>query len=252
MTSAPRRSPAPGMRSAVVHLARGAARCSRSRPGCEHSALDVAISSLFFDAERKLFVGKRSGLFELLGHQAARGLPDRGRRRRRRRRRRAPRSVPRFGPGARAPSRSPSRCVLTPSVISVLKSSTAAHCPHSVDVFGGEADYARRARRSVLGRIAGSRPGAACRARMPAPATPCSASTSPAGPPAFAAGAGSASASASPPGSCSAPCASRRARTSRARRCGRLTVAWTIAALVFAPLLWGRRAGAKRATSALA
>jgi membrane-associated PAP2 superfamily phosphatase len=106
----------------------------------QHSALDVAISGVFFDPKAQRFLGERSGLFELLGHQAARGLP-------------VAVGVVALGVavGSRwRPSLRPLRwlavalalaLVLTPVVISLLKSSTAAHCPHSMDVFGGRFDY---------------------------------------------------------------------------------------------------------------
>jgi membrane-associated PAP2 superfamily phosphatase len=132
--------PSPDRRRAALHLLVLPLGLALAAWLLQHSPADVAISSLFFDAEQKLFVGKRSGAFELLGHQAARALPVVVG---------VAAIAVALGSAVRASLR-PWRLIaialaasllLTPSVIGLLKASTAAHCPHSVDVFGGEADY---------------------------------------------------------------------------------------------------------------
>jgi membrane-associated PAP2 superfamily phosphatase len=246
MTTPPPR--VPGVRSAVVHLLVLPLGLALAAWLLQHSSLDVAISSLFFDAEQKLFVGKRSGVFELLGHQAARGLPIAV-------------GVVALGVAVGSAFRASLRpwraraialaiaLALTPSVISLLKSSTAAHCPHSVDVFGGQADY--RAERD--GPFWAASPAAAGRCL-----------------PSAHAGAGYALLALYFMGWAAgvrrwrwlglgigivAGLLFSAVRISQGSHFASQTmwsaaVAWTIAALVFAPLLWGRRARARRATSA--
>ena len=132
---------APGLRSAVVHLVVVPLLLALLATWLQHSAIDVAISSLFFDAGQKAFVGKRSGLFDLLGHEGARGVP-------------IALGIVAVGIAAGSAFRASLRpwravaialaatLVLNPSAIGLLKVSTAAHCPRDVDVFGGAVDYA--------------------------------------------------------------------------------------------------------------
>lgn len=132
--------PVPGLRSAVVHLVVVPLLLASLATWLQHSAVDVAISSLFFDAGEKAFVGKRSGLFDLLGHEGARGVP-------------IALGVVAVGiavGSAFRPSLRPWRAVaialaasllLNPATIGLLKASTSAHCPRDVDVFGGRVDY---------------------------------------------------------------------------------------------------------------
>ena len=241
--------PAPGPRSAAIHLLAVPLLLAIAATLLQHSAADVAISSLFFDAEQKLFAGKRSGLFELIGHQAARGLPIAV-------------GLVALGVAVGSAFRASLRpwrasaialalaLVLTPSVISLLKSSTAAHCPHTVDVFGGPVDY--RAERD-----------GPFWAASPATAGRCL--------PSAHAGAGYALLALYFVGwvagvrrwrwgglaiGIAAGVMFSLVRISQGSHFASQTVwsaavAWTIAALVFAPLLWGRRTRAK-STSALA
>ena len=165
MTSAPSPSPC----ACARHSQRRWCTCSwcpsrlLSRPGCCSTRRSTSpISSLFFDAERQLFIGRRSGMFELLGHQAARGLPIAV-------------GVVALGVAYAAsavraslrPWRWLGHCaaialVLTPSVISLLKSSTAAHCPAQRRRVGGAADYRAERDGSRSGPHRRGRPAAAC------------------------------------------------------------------------------------------
>lgn len=132
---------ASGVRSAIVHLVVVPLLLALLATWLQHSAIDVAISSLFFDPGPRAFVGKRSGLFELLGHEGARGVP-------------IALGIVAVGVAvgsAFRPSLRPWRAVaialaaslvLNPIAIGLLKASTVAHCPRDVDVFGGSVDYA--------------------------------------------------------------------------------------------------------------
>lgn len=139
----PRSAPAAagmGPRSAWLHLLVVPLALALLAAFVQHSEVDVAVSRLFFDPASRLFLGGRSGLFDLLGHEGARALPV---------------AVGLLAVGvavgsAFRPSLRPWRWIalavaaallITPVVISLLKSNTAAHCPHTVDVFGGAVDY---------------------------------------------------------------------------------------------------------------
>jgi membrane-associated PAP2 superfamily phosphatase len=240
----------PGLRSAVVHLIAVPLVLGLAAHLLQHSSYDVAISSLFFDAEQKLFVGKRSGLFELLGHQAARGLPILV-------------GLVAVGVAMGSAFRASLRpwrplaialaiaLVLTPSVISLLKSSTAAHCPHSIDVFGGQADYAAErdgpfwaASKASAGRCLPSAHAGAGYALLSLYFV------------GWAAGirrwrwAGLAIGIVA--GLMFSAVRISQGSHFASQTLWSATVAWTMAALVFAPWLWGRRLRRKTPTSALA
>ena len=106
-----------------------------------HSALDVRISNLFFDSAQNVFGSRESAWLNLLGHEAARGIP--------------------FIVGAAAfagalagqfvehlrPRRVVLLClgvsmVLGPLIVDRLKYFAAAHCPHDLAIYGGTIAYA--------------------------------------------------------------------------------------------------------------
>lgn len=104
--------------------------------------IDVSISSLFFDAPGNTFDLSHSIWLEILGHQAARALPVIV----------GALALAAGVAGGFADSLRPWRrilftlgvaVILGPAIISVLKSSTAAHCPHDLQMFGGVIEYAR-------------------------------------------------------------------------------------------------------------
>ena len=246
----PAHPPAPGARSALVHLVVVPLLLALLATLLQHSSADVAISSLFFDAEQKVFAGKRSGLFDLLGHQLARGLP-------------IVLGVVAVGIALGSLVRASLRpwrlvaialaasLLLNPTVISLLKSSTAAHCPHTVDVFGGPVDYA--AERDGPFWAESSKTAGRCL-------------------PSAHAGAGYSLLALYFVGwaagrrrwrwiglgiGIAAGLLFSAVRISQGSHFASQTmwsacVAWTLAALVFAPLLWGRRKRVREATSAVA
>jgi membrane-associated PAP2 superfamily phosphatase len=106
-----------------------------------HSALDLRMSNLFFDSAQNAFGWRESAWLNLLGHEAARGIP--------------------FIVGAAAfagslagqfverlrPWRVVLLClglsmVLGPLIVDRLKYFAAAHCPHDLAMYGGAIDYA--------------------------------------------------------------------------------------------------------------
>lgn len=106
----------------------------------QHRSVDLALSALVYDRAHHVFVGDGSLLLELLGHQAGRGVAGLA-------------VVVALGAAlatAVVPSLAHWRRValalalallLTPTIIAWLRLHTAAHCPQALDVFGGFIDY---------------------------------------------------------------------------------------------------------------
>ena len=108
---------------------------------CQHSGADMALTQLFVDATGQRFPWADSAPLDILGHQAARGLPFL------------------VGAGAIAGGlcglavralRTWSPILLTigaamvvgPLLVNVLKAMTTQHCPIALQSFGGIVDYA--------------------------------------------------------------------------------------------------------------
>lgn len=106
-----------------------------------HTALDVQISNWFFDSAQNLFPGRHSFWLNVLGHEGARVFPF----------------VVALGAFAMAvagrvverlrPWRMICLCLgvsmmLGPIIVDQLKYFAAAHCPHDLKIYGGTIDYA--------------------------------------------------------------------------------------------------------------
>lgn len=107
-------------------------------------------------------------------------------------------------------------CMAGQLAITQLKHYTTLPRPYDLDTLGGYTPIRSRGGPGIV-----ARPAARCPAAMPAPAIRCWPCISPAGPSGGRVGAGGGWRRASPPGWRFQPCASCRARTSSARRCGR-------------------------------
>lgn len=107
----------------------------------QHGSLDMALARLFVDASGQHFAWRDSAVLDVLGHQAARGLPF------------LVGAVALAGGGAGFAVRSlrpwtpillttGAAMVLGPIAVNVLKAMTTAHCPVALQSFGGIVDYA--------------------------------------------------------------------------------------------------------------
>jgi len=107
---------------------------------CQHGGGDMAIAQLFADSVTHHFVWARSALLDVVGHQAARGLPFLvgasalaggvcGL------------AVSRLRPWTPILLAVGAAMLLGPLLVNVMKSWTAQHCPVDVQPFGGVVDY---------------------------------------------------------------------------------------------------------------
>ncbi len=108
---------------------------------CQHSRLDLALARLFVDPATDRFAWRDSALLDVLGHQAARGLPflvgaiaiAAGV---------AGLSVRVLRPWTPILLTLGAAMVLGPLAVNVLKAMTTQHCPMALQLFGGVVDYA--------------------------------------------------------------------------------------------------------------
>jgi membrane-associated PAP2 superfamily phosphatase len=107
---------------------------------CQHGGGDVAIAQRFVDAASHHFVWAQSALLDVVGHQAARGVPFLvgasalaggvcGL------------AVPRLRPWTPILLTVGAAMLLGPLLVNVMKSWTTQHCPVDVQLFGGVVDY---------------------------------------------------------------------------------------------------------------
>jgi membrane-associated PAP2 superfamily phosphatase len=112
---------------------------------CQRGSLDMALARLFVDASGQNFAWRDSALLDILGHQAARGLPFlvgavavaggvAGF---------AVRSLRPWTPILLATG---AAMLLGPLAVNVLKTMTTPHCPIALQAFGGVVDYAAEQR----------------------------------------------------------------------------------------------------------
>ena len=108
---------------------------------CQHGGADMAIARLFVDPANHHFTWAESALLDVLGHQAARGVPflvgasalaagALGL------------AVPRLRPWTPILLTVGATMAIGPLLVNVMKSWTAQHCPVDVQTFGGVVDYA--------------------------------------------------------------------------------------------------------------
>ncbi len=107
----------------------------------QHGPLDLALESAFYDPNAKAFAWRASRLLNLLGHQAARGLPIVV----------AAASLLAWALSYTQPRLRPWRTILLtmacamligPALVNWMKASTSAHCPVELVEFGGTLSYA--------------------------------------------------------------------------------------------------------------
>jgi len=107
---------------------------------CQHGGGDLAIARLFVDATSHHFVWAHSALLDVVGHQAARGVPFLvgasalacgvcGL------------AVPRLRPWTPILLTIGAAMLLGPLLVNIIKSWTTQHCPVDVQPFGGVVDY---------------------------------------------------------------------------------------------------------------
>jgi membrane-associated PAP2 superfamily phosphatase len=125
----------------AIHLALVPAALGLLAWGLQHGRLDMALARLFVDASGQHFVWRDSALLDILGHQAARGLPF------------LIGAIAIAGGVAGLAVRSlrpwmpillvtGAAMVLGPLAINLLKGMTTPHCPSAMQSFGGVVDYA--------------------------------------------------------------------------------------------------------------
>jgi membrane-associated PAP2 superfamily phosphatase len=126
---------------AVVHLELVPALLVAAAWMLQHSRLDLALASVFFDPAGGGFSWRGSSWLDVIGHQAARGLPILV----------AAVSISAWAMGHAIPLLRPWRAVLLtlgcamligPLLINVMKSLTSEHCPSDILEFGGVVSYA--------------------------------------------------------------------------------------------------------------
>ena len=107
----------------------------------QHGPLDMALARLFVDPTTQRFAWHDSFVLDVLGHQAARGLPVLV----------AAIALAAGAAGFRVPVLRPWRPILLtlgaamllgPLLVNVLKGMTSQHCPTAQQAFGGVIDYA--------------------------------------------------------------------------------------------------------------
>jgi membrane-associated PAP2 superfamily phosphatase len=126
---------------AAIHLALVPLLLITSAWAVQHSPLDMALASVFFDPGSASFPWRTSSWLDIVGHHAARGLPILV----------AAVSLTAWAMAQAMASLRPWRSVLLtlgcamligPLLINVMKSLTSEHCPSDILEFGGIVSYA--------------------------------------------------------------------------------------------------------------
>nr|HET7858354.1 phosphatase PAP2 family protein [Caldimonas sp.] len=107
---------------------------------CQHGGGDIAIARAFVDAASHQFMGAHSALLDVVGHQAARGVPflvgasafAGGA---------CGFAVPRLRPWTPILLAVGAAMLFGPLLVNVMRSWTTQHCPVDVQQFGGVVDY---------------------------------------------------------------------------------------------------------------
>jgi membrane-associated PAP2 superfamily phosphatase len=138
---APPRSPGVDPRSYVaLHLVAVPLVLAALAWACQHSSLDMALTRLFVDPATDRFAWRDSAVLEVLGHQAARGLPflvgtlalAAGL---------AGFSLRALRPWTPILLTLGAAMLLGPLTVNLLKGMTTQHCPSALQSFGGVVDY---------------------------------------------------------------------------------------------------------------
>jgi membrane-associated PAP2 superfamily phosphatase len=108
---------------------------------CQHTRVDMALSRLFVDPATDHFLWRDSAALDVLGHQAARGVPFLV----------AALAIAAGLAGSALPALRPwtpillavgATMLLGPLAVAVLRTVTTQHCPADLQSFGGVVDYA--------------------------------------------------------------------------------------------------------------